>query len=60
MIGFELPNHRPAKLMFSLCMRSLYDSLLIIKYRGKRENLDDLKTGMPSVFHVREMLSALD
>ena len=29
-------------------------------YKGQSEKFDDLKTGTPSVFHVKDTLSRLD
>ena len=35
---------------------SRYGNSLIMRYKGQNENPEDRKTGMPSVFRVKEIL----
>ena len=54
--NFEEPNHNPARIMLSLEKRFFGDSSLTTKYKGQSEKFDDLKTGTPSVFQVKDKL----
>ena len=55
MAGFEEPNHNPARIMLSFEKRFFGGSSLTTKYKGQSEKFDDLKTGTPSVFQVKDM-----
>ena len=56
MAGLEEPNHNPARITLSLEKRFFGDSSLTTKYKGQSEKFDDLKTGTPLVFQVKDKL----
>ena len=56
MKGLCGPYQKPAKIMFSFFILPLYGSSFMERKNGHKENLEDLNTGTPSVFQVKDML----
>ena len=55
--GFLSPNQRPAKIMFSFDVLKCKGNSFIITKTSQTETLLDLKTGAPSEFIMKEILS---